>query len=261
MLPTIVLLVFLAAWLLFSILVMTPLVRTLSIDEISDISGSMIQASGILVGFTGLSAFFYLGKTGELSMSACSKAVDATRLWVECEMEYKSFLREVKRAEAEILSDQKDSKKSATKEIEKLKKEIQEVKAIAEKEWHEISILGTEIKKQSKETVEIMRKATKSLSVLTIITVLIFIGSLVLSFLLELTGQLRFLEGAIDFIVIGIVSLVYNWFSQQDITSHMAKMLDNYLFLNSHIVAGNLEFKNMKEDFKLSFAIEKGKLN
>ena len=98
---------------------MSPLIRALPINEIDDISGSMIQASGVLIGFAGLSAFFYLGKTGELSMSVCSKAVDATRLWVECEMEYKTALREIKWAEFEILFGQKGSKKSPTKEIEK----------------------------------------------------------------------------------------------------------------------------------------------
>ena len=141
-----------------------------------------------------------------------------------------------------------------------MKKEIQEAKAYAKKEWHRLSELETEINKQSEETVELMRKATKTLSTVTILTVSIFIGSLILSFLLKLTGQPRFLEGAIDFIVIGIVSLVYNWFSQQNITSDMTKILDNYLFLNSHIIAGQLEFKNMKEDLKLSLAIKRGKL-
>ena len=142
-----------------------------------------------------------------------------------------------------------------------MKKEIQKVKAIAEKEWTEISGLETEINKQVKESMKLMRKATKSLSTLTIVTILVFIAALVDSFLLRLTGQLRFLEGGIDFMVIGIGSLVFNWFSLQGITSDMAEMLEHYLFLNSHIATGRLEFKNMKEDFKLSFAIRKGMLD
>lgn len=257
MLPTFVFLLFVGAWFLFSILVMGPLVETLQTNKISDVSRSVIQASGILVGFTGLSAFFYLGKTGDLSMSACSKAVDVTRLWAKCEIEYRSFLREIKRAEAEILSSQKDSKKLVTKEIEKLKKEIQKVKATTGKEWHEISGLESELNKQSEEMVKLMGEATKLLSVLTIITVSVFIASIVLSFLSELTGQPRFLKGAISLMIIGIASLILNWFSQQDTTNHMVKILNDYLFLNSSIVTARFEVKNMKEDFKYLFASKK----
>lgn len=259
-LPGIVLTFFLVAWLLFSIFGMRPLIRGLPTNEISDVSGSIIQASGILIGFTGLSAFFYLGKTGELSMSVCSKAVDATRFWVECEMEYESVLREIKWVEFKILSDQKGSKKSSTKEIEKLKKEIHEVKDCADKEYHEMREFENQIKKQSKESVEVLGKATNVLSALTITTMSVFIGSLVLSFLLKLTGQPRFLEGAIDFMVIGIASLIYHWISQQQFASRVAKLLNAYLVMNSDMMSLHLEYKNMKENLKLLLAIERSKL-
>lgn len=260
-LPTIVYCAFLAAWFLFSFSIMSPLVKTLPIDKISDVSRSMIQVSGILIGFTGLSAFFFLGKIVELSERVCSKIIDVTRLWAEYRIEYQGLLREIKRMEAEILSGQKDSKKSVTKKIERLKKEIQKAKTHVDEEYQEISKSETEVNELSKKTTEVMRGATKWSFVTSMLAISFFIGCLVLSFVLELTGQLKFLNVAIDFIVIGVAFLVFDLFNKQSNISHIGEILNDCLFFSSHVVSAHLEMKNTIENVKLWFAIEKTKLD
>jgi hypothetical protein len=46
--------------------------KTLSSERIEDLSKTIIQTGGILVGFIAVSGFFYLGKLGELLISICS---------------------------------------------------------------------------------------------------------------------------------------------------------------------------------------------
>lgn len=260
-LPLIVFLAFLVGWSLASILVMRPLIEEVPTDKISDLAGSMIQASGILVGFTGLSVFFFLGKTEELLSSTSSRVANVVQSWSKVEIQYNRFHRQIKQAEAEILLAQKDLKKSAAKKIEKLKKAIQKVKNFAKEEKEKNSKLETEINEQSERMMKAIGQSIQVLSVSSIISILLFVGALVLSFLLELTGRLRFLEGAIDFIVIGIGFLAVNWLFQQQYANKMREIFYRYARLNSHIVAGQFTAQDMKEEFELFFTVEKAKLD
>ena len=260
-LPTIVFMAFLVGWALVSIFVMRPLIEEVPTDKISDLARSIVQASGILVCFTGLSVFFFLGKTEEFLKSTSSKVADVIQSWSKVEIQYNRFHRQIKLTEAEILLAQKDLKKSAARKIEKLKEAIQGAKELVENEKEENSKLETVINDQSKEMIEAIRQSMQILSVSSIISVLLFVGALVLSFLLELAGRMRFLEVSIDLIVFGIGFLIYNWLLQQQYANYMRKLYHGIAQVNSHIIAGQFAAQDMKEEFEVFYTVEKAKLD
>ena len=128
-------------WALFSIFVIEPIIKEYSTESITPFNGSFLTALGILIGFAGLSSFYYLGKFGELSSNIRSEGQKSIISSENDSLELKRMILKIKKITKDavdsgqskeviaIIQEAKsslESKKTNFKQLEKSAKEQNE---------------------------------------------------------------------------------------------------------------------------------------
>lgn len=238
--------VFLGAWFLLSNVKLSPLYSGLSVDKASNISGNVIEALGILIGFTGLSAFFFLGKIGELSVTLSTKTVEATNFWAECMMGYQSSVREIQNAEAEIALCNDISKK----EKKMLKKSSTKLRTTSEQALSDLEELDKKIYQLSELSIKYGGIMIKWQSLPSIFTISFFVVSLIATFLSVLTETHTLLKFAIDFMVIGIALLIFNLYIQHRHIGEIRENVGSFESMIIRLIGLRTKIENIKAENK-----------
>jgi hypothetical protein len=99
----IIVIVFNFLWVVGSVF-LQPVFSSLSSYKVEDLAKTIIQTSGILVGFLAASGFFYLGKLGELFNSNFSAAIDLSSGYEAAKVNAESYVNTASLMELAILS-------------------------------------------------------------------------------------------------------------------------------------------------------------
>jgi len=222
-LPHILFLIFLLAYFYLSYKMVSPFIDSLPINRIENASAIIMQTTGILIGFTGASLYFFSGKMLEISEKVCEKAMSCVYLFSKCQMGYDFVFVELATARSRI----------KTKSDEKGLQEIEsELKKARQESQHFLS----EAEKMSKEIKKLLPQRSKLSFLLTILAFIILVLSLVSAFLFLLSGTLNYFKSSVDFLMLGIGCLVYALAMHYDGIIDMMSILNDYLSLNHQLV-------------------------
>jgi hypothetical protein len=212
-LPTIITAIADIAWLIVVFDVVHNTVKNLSIDKINQISSVLIQSSGILIGFVGISAFFFIGKIGDLALGTYKEALKTSNLLNNCK----------------LLSENAFMNIEGTEQLTREEKEkIQRLRARCEKCENE----HKELLKKMKQT---LSKASMTTHLVTAFQVSMFALSLILCLIAILTNDGSYLEESVTFLGLGLIFLVYYLYAAGSVTESITDILNGFQSMNEEI--------------------------
>jgi len=230
-LPHILFLIFLLGYFYLSYKIVSPFIDSLPTNRVENVSAIMMQTTGILIGFTGASLYFFSGKMLEISEKVCEKAISSVYLFSKCQMGYDFVFVEIATARSRIKT------KSDEKGLQEIESELKKAK-------QESQHLRSEVEKMSGEIKKLLPERSKLSFLLTVLAFIILALSLVFTLLFLLSGTLKYFEGSIDFLMLGIGSLVYALATHYNGIIDMASILNNYLSINHQLM---IEYNRLKE--------------
>jgi hypothetical protein len=140
-LPHILFLIFLLAYFYLSYKMVSPFIDSLPINRIENASAIIMQTTGILIGFTGASLYFFSGKMLEISEKVCEKAMSCVYLFSKCQMGYDFVFVELATARSRIKT------KSDEKGLQEIESELKKARQESQHFLSEAEKMSKEIKK------------------------------------------------------------------------------------------------------------------
>jgi hypothetical protein len=186
--------ILLFGWLVLSNWFLTPIIDGLSLDEKTRFSDTLIQISGVLIGFSGLCAFFFIEKAAEISDKAYRESV-------ECSREYSKSVIMFETVNSTLLFLSPRLKGVGKKAVESIVTEVEE-------NLKEMKTVDKSLAEQVDDVERIPRSANR-LAVLEILSIAFFLIAFVLGLISKLTYRAGFLDDSLSIVVIGAMYMVY----------------------------------------------------
>ena len=196
-------------------------------QRISQLSVILVQSSGILIGFVGVSAFFYFGKLGELSVDTYKEALNSRILLHKVKNRLVDISEELALTGAKAPPNNKTLKAAMSKFMEitdRLTSKIGEVQKKQEK-----------IVEASKNR---MSTSTKTTLMFLIAQVVSLASALVLCLGSIITNQRIFLEASIYSFGVGIGFIVLGIYVMGEMSNDLANLFNEFMMLNVELMDG-----------------------
>jgi ABC-type transport system involved in multi-copper enzyme maturation permease subunit len=210
------------AWIILVFVVFINIIKILSPDKINQISTVLLQSSGILIGFVGVSAFFFIGKIGDLALTTYKEALKTSNLLNKCRLLSENVFTNTEGIE--------HSKTAENKTIQHLHEERKESAEIDQCEKCE-----NEHKKLLKTMKETLSNASKVTHRATTVQVSIFALSLILCLIAVLTSDGSYLESSVALFGLGLIFLVYSLYAIGSVAESITDLLNDFQSMNVEI--------------------------
>lgn len=209
-----------------------------------------MQSLGILIGFGGLSAFYYFGKIGELSTKIISTTIYALGLHRRNHLEIERAIIKIKKLEAKA-----KKLKYSNDFINNFRKNIsdaEELKSLIKKEKEKTI-------KTNGDTKELIKETGKNTTLNSVLSNSFFIISLVTSLIWEITGNMSFLTFSISLLGFGVIFMLVIIIVFNDFLTSYNDVLEGYQLLTTEMKEGTIAITCMVEESELLFDVEDAK--
>jgi hypothetical protein len=234
----------LTVWLILSPVMLHDFYVHLSINDLVDLSKTLIQSVGILVGLLITASFFYVGKHDELIIRIFSRANELYSKQEKIRKGITSIEKSVQECKTELSKLKVNLTKpnlSTKEELEKDLLEVQELnnkysQAIEEFKNSEIDSLITDAEKSNGWIIAIL--ATD---------LVLFLASIMMAILAYAYKNYALLVGSLDLIVFGMTLMFAVWYifyNGSRITRHLFKVI---LLIKSDLDMGYIDIEASKK--------------
>jgi len=211
-------------WFLFSSFYISPLVEKLQSELVTPASTSILQVIGILIGFTGLSYFYFLGKVSDISNSLDSNAFESTQFLTKLKMKMQDVYRATKRNIVSLRMQESEIKQKETKEkfrelidnCEKLERKVEDA--------NNLDKLKKIAQDTSKDARDIINSTMRTLVVAMILQFSFYIISMVYCIIAIVSNEGNLLGSALSWMVNGIILNSGNVYDFQELTSILIEL-------------------------------------
>lgn len=193
-------------------------------ERVNQVSVILVQSSGILIGFIGVSAFFFFGKLGDLITSTYKQALKTASLLAKCEIHIKHSLQEITRIEYE-LSSRSDSEE---KELKDFRKDAQDT-------LQAIDVNKSENEKLTKTMKKELPNATQITLLIATIEIVFLAISLILCLEAIIGGEASYLMISMYFFGVGIGFIVMGLYTLGDIFNGLQDILNDLMSMNTKL--------------------------
>lgn len=228
-------LIFLCVWIVCSSWFLTPIIRALSPDERTRFSDTLIQVSGVLMGFSGLCAFFFIGKTAEISDRVYTESV-------RCSGEYSKSRITFETVKSTLFFLSPCLKGSAKKVVESIMTDIEEA-------LKEMKTTDERLTEQVRG-VEKIPKGASRLAVLEIFSIALFLVAFVLALISKLTDHTGSLDASLSVVVIAGAYMVYLSIEQLSFAGDANDLMREFISLSSKVSITQARAIEIKERVK-----------
>jgi len=199
-------------------------VEKLQSELVTPASTSILQVIGILIGFTGLSYFYFLGKVSDISNSLDSNAFESTQFLTKLKMKMQDVYRATKRNIVSLRMQESEIKQKETKEkfrelidnCEKLERKVEDA--------NNLDKLKKIAQDTSKDARDIINSTMRTLVVAMILQFSFYIISMVYCIIAIVSNEGNLLGSALSWMVNGIILNSGDVYDFQELTSILIEL-------------------------------------